>query len=442
MSESGPETGGKKSGFLSGYFGVTLWKRVLIGLALGVLAGLALRWSIGPETADSIATTWIKPFGDAFIQLIRMLIVPLIFTTLAGGVLAMGHPAKLGSIGLKAIGMYLITTLFAVTLGIVMGAIFRPGAGVDFAGVAPSELAGEAPTLVERLIAIIPANPFAALASLDSAAILSVIFFAILLGVTVLVLGEKGKPVGDVIESGAEVMLKMTGWIMELAPIGVFALIAWVTAANGLETFTSVALLAAAVYLGCIIHIILVYGGIIQVILRLPVVQFFRGIFDAQAVAYSTSSSSGTLPVTISNARKNLGIDPAVAGSVLPLGATVNMDGTSLYLGVLALFAAQAFGMDLSVADYFIIALTATLTSIGTAGIPSASLFLLATVLGAIGASAEQTALMVGFLLPFDRPLDMMRTLTNVTGDVTVATAVAKWEGELDEETFRHEAVV
>lgn len=437
--QDGGEAADKKGGFLRGYFQMTLWKRVLIGLVLGVAAGLILRAAFGPDAASAFATTWIKPFGDLFIQLIRMLIVPLIFTTLAAGVMAIGHPSKLGSIGAKAIGLYMITTLFAVTIGIFMGAIFRPGAGVDFTGVTPNEIATDAPTMVERLIAIVPANPFNALASGD---ILAVIFFAILVGIAILMLRDKGKAVGDVIQGGADIMMAITGWVMELAPIGVFALITWVTADKGLATFTSVALLAAAVYLGCILHIVLVYGGLVRFVLGLPAVRFFRGIFDAQAVAYSTSSSSATLPVTISNARKNLGIDPAVAGSVLPLGATVNMDGTSLYLGVLALFAAQAFGIDLSMADYFIIALTATLTSIGTAGIPSASLFLLATVLGAIGATPEQTALMVGFLLPFDRPLDMMRTLTNVTGDAAVATAVAKSEDEMDEEIFRKVTVV
>jgi len=429
----------RRGGFFSFYFGPTLWKRVLVGLALGVGAGLALRSLLGPEAGAVFATTWLKPFGDLFVQLIRMLIIPLIFTTLAAGIMAMGHPAKLGSIGVKAIGLYLLTTLFAVSIGIGMGILFQPGAGVDFSNVVPVPQDREVPTVVERLLAIVPTNPINALSSGD---VLAVIFFAILLGVAILITGEKARSLGNVIEAGAEVMLKMTSWVMELAPIGVFALIAWVTADKGLATFTSVALLAAAVYLGALLHIVIVYGGIIRIILGLPIVRFFRGIFDAQAVAFSTSSSSATLPVTIANVRRNLGVNPSVAGSVVPLGSTINMDGTSLYLGILALFAAQAFGLDLTMTDYFVVALTATLTSIGAAGIPSASLFLLATVLTAIGASPEQTALMVGFILPFDRPLDMMRTLTNVTGDAAVAVTVAKTEGELDEETFRKVSVL
>jgi Na+/H+-dicarboxylate symporter len=430
---------GTKRNWLQVYFGVTLWKRVLVGLALGVIGGLALRAALGPEAATELTTNWFRPFGDGFVRLIRMLVVPLVFTTLAAGVLAMGDPAKLGGIGVKAFALYIVTTLFAVVIGIGMGAILQPGSQADFADVVPSQVGADAPGIVQRLLAIIPDNPFGALASGD---ILAVIFFAILMGVTMLVMGETAKPVANVFTVGAEVMLKLTHWIMELAPIGVFFLLAWVAASQGLATFTSVALLAACVYFGCIIHMVLVYGGIVRFVLRLPIVRFFRGMFDAQAVAYSTSSSNATLPVTISCARKNLGVSNAVAGSVIPLGATINMDGTSLYLGVLAMFAAQAFGFDLDFADYALIALTATLASIGTAGIPSASLFLLATVLTTIGASPEQTALMVGFILPFDRPLDMMRTLTNVTGDGAVAVAVAKWEGELDEKTFRRKAVV
>lgn len=417
---------------------VALWQRVMLGLVLGAATGLALRWGIGPAEASAFATAWFKPLGDVFVQLIRMLVVPLVFTTLIAGVIAMGDPAKLGSIGLKAIGLFILTSLIAVSIGIALGHYLQPGANIDFAGVVPTMVTTEAPSVVERLVNIIPANPFGALATGD---ILAIIFFALLLGVAILVLGKAVKPLGDLVEASAKVMLKITDWVMELAPYGVFFLIAWVSADKGLATFTAVAVLALAVYAGCFLHIVIVYGGLIGVVMRLSIVEFFRGVFDAQAVAFSTSSSSATLPVSISCARENLGVDNAVAGSVIPLGATINMDGTALYLGILALFAAQAFGIDLDFTDYLLIALTATLTSIGAAGIPSASLFLLATVLTAIGATPEQTALMVGFLLPFDRPLDMMRTLTNVTGDIAVSVAVAKSEGELDIETFNRKPV-
>ncbi len=414
---------------LAWWFGITLWKRVIGALFLGIAAGLLL--------GDN--AVYLKPIGDAFVAAIRMLVVPLIFTTLVAGITAMGEPAKLGSIGVRAISLYLMTTLLAVSIGLGFGILFQPGAGIDFTDVTPNPVAAEAPGLVERLINIIPTNPIGALADGN---VLSIIFFAILFGIGILVAGDKGRPVGAVIESGAEVTFRITHWVMEAAPFGVFALIAWVAGTKGIETFQAILTLALAVYLGCFVHIVLVYGGLVRFVLGLPLVRFFRGIFDAQAIAYSTSSSSATLPVTISCAQDNLGIRPAVASSVLPLGATINMDGTSLYLGILALFAAQAFGLPLDFGDYVLVAVTATLASVGAAGIPSASPFLLATVLTVFDVSPEQTALMVGFILPFDRILDMMRTMTNVTGDAAVATAIAKWEDELDEDTFRTPAVV
>jgi Na+/H+-dicarboxylate symporter len=194
---------GTKRNWLQVYFGVTLWKRVLVGLALGVIAGLALRAALGPEAATELTTNWFRPFGDGFVRLIRMLVVPLVFTTLAAGVLAMGDPAKLGGIGVKAFALYIVTTLFAVVIGIGMGAILQPGSQADFADVVPSQVGADAPGIVQRLLAIIPDNPFGALASGD---ILAVIFFAILMGVTMLVMGETAKPVANVFTVGAEVM--------------------------------------------------------------------------------------------------------------------------------------------------------------------------------------------------------------------------------------------
>jgi Na+/H+-dicarboxylate symporter len=429
------------------WFKAVLWKRVLIALILGVIVGLAFRTFGGTYMIDGVTkyvgadfvTTWVKPFGDAFVQLIKMLVVPLVFTTLVTGITAMGHPSKLGTIGLRAFLLYVFTTLVAVSIGLLFGTFFKPGSGVDFTDVAPKVPDGEVPTMTERLINIIPANPLQALASSD---MLAIIFFALMLGIAILMVGKKAEPVKVFFEASVQIMFKITHWVMELAPYGVFALITWVTAVKGVETFSSVLMLALALYLGCMAHMLIMYGGLIKFGLRLPLIRFFRGILDAQVVAYSTSTSAGTLPVTITCVQDNLGVKPVIAGSVLPLGATINMDGTSLYLGLLALFAANAFGIDLSWADYGIIALTATLASIGTASIPSASLFMLAVVLPTIGVTPEQTALMVGFILPFDRPLDMMRTLTNVTGDAAVATAVAKWEGELDEEVFREVAKI
>ncbi len=222
-------------------------------------------------------------------------------------------------------------------------------------------------------------------------------------------------------------MLKVTIVVMSFAPYGVFALMTWVMATQGLGVLDNLLLLALALYAACALHIIFVYGSIIKIILRLPIARFFRGIADAQAVAFSTASSSATLPVTIAVATDNLGIKKSVASSVLPLGATINMDGTAIYLGLVALFAAQAIGIEMTPTNYVMVALTASLASIGAAGIPSAGLLLAVTVLDVINVPTEQAVLIVAF----------MRTMTNVTGDTAVATAIAKFQGELNEEVFR-----
>jgi len=436
---------------LTSWRAMTLWKRVFIGLALGVLVGLGLHYGLGPEKGGDIATTWFKPFGDAFVSLIRMLIVPLIVTTLISGMIAMGDPKRIGSLGARTIGLYLLTTFFAVWLGIIMATIFQPGSGmrelISSSGASSDTVAdklraaGSAKkSLSEYLLAIIPQNPVKAAADGD---VLALIFFSILFGVGVLMTGDKGKPVGDFFESAAEVVMKITMMVMELAPYGVFALLAWVMGVNGLAILSSMGMLALTLYLACILQILLVYGGlIVKGILKLPPVRFFYGIADALGVAYSTSSSSATLPVTISCAEHNLGVDKSVAGSVLPMGATINMDGTAIYLGIVCLFSAQAFGLDLSMGTYFMIALSATMASIGAAGIPSASLFLAVGLLvGVFGISEDQAVLIVAFIFPFDRLLDMMRTVTNVAGDAAVASTVAKWENQLDEEVFRTKAL-
>lgn len=417
---------------MSWWFQIKLWQRVFVGLILGVAFGLAVSLTMEPVAAEALLAK-VRIIGDVFIRLIRMIVVPLIFFTLVAGIYAMGDPKKLGTIGIKAFVLYLVTTFFANLMGLAMGLLFQPGAGVDLGGAEPRAM-GEAKPIGERLMAIIPENPFKALVEGD---VLAVIFFSLLFGVGILMAREAGRAAGAFFEAASEAILKATHIIMELAPFGVFGLIAYVAGTKGIETFTAILSLTLAVYLGCLLHMLIVYGGMLRLMLGLPVVSFFRGMMDAIMVAYSTSSSSATLPVTIRAATENLGISKSVAGSVLPLGATINMDGTSLYLGIVALFTAQAFGYELRPEHFFLIALTCALVSIGTAGVPSASLFLLSIVLDVFQVTPEHTALVIGFIFPFDRLLDMMRTVVNVTGDAAVATAVAKWEGELDEERFR-----
>ena len=406
-----------------------LWARVIAALVIGAILGFIF----GDIAASS---KWI---GDLFIRFIKMLVVPLIFTSLVAGVVSMGDPKRLGSIGIKTIVLYLMTTLFAITIGLVLGTIFSPGAGIDITGVDPYNAVQSSQNISERLFGIVPLNPFESLASGD---VLPIIFFSILLGIGIILGGEKTKKIGEVFSSAAEAILQIAHLVMQLAPFGVLALVAWVSGTMGLAARQNLFILSIILYVGCIIHMFLVYGGLIRFAAGLPLGQFFKGILDAQAVAYSTSSSSATLPITLQCVENNLGVKKTVASSVLPLGATINMDGTALYLGVVALFAAQIFGVQLDLSDYFLIAMTATLTSIGTAGIPSASLFLLATVLSVIGISDAQTALIVGFVLPFDRILDMARTVVNITGDATVSVLVAKSEDEIDQDVFRSESVL
>ena len=425
------------------WFGIDLWKRVIGALVAGLVVGLAMRAALGAETASAVANENIKWIGDLFLRLIRMLIVPLVFFTLVSGVIAMGDPKRLGSLGIKTLALYFGTTAIAVTLGLIMGTIFQPGASLNadsFAGVDTSfmeqatDRADAAGGIIDRLLQIVPTNPVQGLADGD---ILQIIFFGIIFGVGILIAGEAGKPVARFFDSASEVMTKVTEFVMETAPVGVLALMIWIMATQGLGVLQSLGTLAIALYLTCFIHIAITYGGIVKGLLKLPLIPFFRGITDAQAVAYSTASSSATLPVTITCAEENLGIDKSVAASVLPLGATINMDGTAVYIGMVALFGAQALGMDVTLGQYVLVALMATLVSIGAAGIPSAGLILSGAALEQVGIPQAMAWAIIGFILPFDRLLDMMRTMTNVTGDTAVATAVAKWEGELDEEIFR-----
>lgn len=435
---------------MKAWFRMDLWKRVMIGLVLGTAIGLIVRYGASEEQASQIAS-YFKPFGDLFLNLIRMLVVPLIFLTLVSGVLAMGDPKKLGSLGGRAIGIYMLTTLVAVTIGLIVGTILQPGAGFDVGAVSQDQIeatrerlesggametVGVFEQIMRTVLAIVPTNIVQSMVAGD---VLPIIFFAIMFGIGILMAGEAGKPIADAFNSGAEAILKLTLIVMEAAPFGVLALMAWVMAEYGLDVVVALGMMTLAVYLACALHMLLTHGFLMKVVARLPLIPFYRGITDAQMVAFSTSSSNATLPVTMSVAQKNLGVGKPVASSVLPLGATINMDGTALYQGLIALFAAQALGIPVDFGMYITVAVMATLVSIGTAGIPSVSLFLATTTLGVIGATPDQMLLILAPLFAFDRLLDMMRTVTNITGDLAVSTLVAKWEGEFDETVFRAE---
>lgn len=396
---------------------VSLSVKIFIGLAIGVLLGLMI--------SPTAATTYIKPLGTLFLNLIKMIIVPLVLSSLVVGSASTGDVGKLGRIGIKTLAYYLVTTALAVILGLFLANILNPGFGLSIPVDATAE-AKEIPSVVDTLLNIIPTNPIQAMADAN---MLQIIVFALFLGVAITLIGEKGKPFHAFFVSMAEVCYKIVGIIMEFAPVGVFGLITPVVAEHGATALLPLLKVIIAVYLGCIIHALVVYSGTVYLSARMSPLTFFKGAAPAMMLAFTTSSSSGTLPVTMKCAEENLGVPKSIGSFVLPLGATINMDGTALYQGVCALFVAQVYGIDLSFAQQLTIVLTATLASIGTAGVPGAGLIMLTMVLQTVGLPLEGTLLIGGI----DRILDMARTCINITGDLSASILVASTEGELNE---------
>ncbi len=390
--------------------------KILIGLVSAIIVGL-----IVPE---SFANTFIKPLGTLFIRLIKMIIVPLVFSTLVMGAAGVGNVKKLGRIGGKTIAYYLVTTSIAVFIGLVLANVLQPGAGLEMPVNAVYE-GKEAPAIADTLLNIIPTNP---LNGLVEGNMLQVIFFALFVGISMNFVGAKAKPVEAFFDGFAEIMYKITGIIMELAPYGVFGLLVPVVAQYGLDVLAPLAMVIFAVYLGAILHAGIVYSAAVKIFANMSPITFFKGIFPAQTIAFSTCSSSGTLPATTKCVKENLGVSNETSSFVLPLGATINMDGTSLYMGVCALFVAQVYGLDLTIGQQLTIVLTASLGSIGAAGVPGAGLVLLTMVLQSVNLPLEGVALVAGV----DRILDMARTTVNVTGDASAAVIVAASENELN----------
>ena len=398
------------------WFAIPLWQRVIAALVLGVIVGLF--W--GPEAE---AIKWI---GDFFIASIKMLVVPLIFFSIVAGVTAIGDLRKLGSVGGRALLIFLATSQAAVWLGLLLGTLFMPGVGLDRGRIemgTPPEPKDEG--WREMILSIVPQSPVQVMADAN---VLPLIVFALLIGIGILMAKDEGTPLARIFDAGAVVMQKVTIIVMELTPFGVFALMAWVAGSFGLEALFALAKLVALNYAGCLILIGVVYIGILKFVARVPIGAFFRGMIDAQAVAYSTASSSATLPITLRCLERNIGVSRSVSSFVASLGATVNMDGTAMYLGLATVFGAQIFGIDLTFTDYLLVAVTATLGSVGAAGIPGTGLIMMTLVFGTVGVPLETIAFVAGV----DRLMDMMRTVTNVTSDATVATTVAAQVGELD----------
>lgn len=403
------------------WFALPLWQRVLGGLALGVLIGLWLP-AIVP---------WIGFVGDLFVRLIRMLVVPIVFVSIASGVTALADPRKLGSVGGRTVALFAFTTVLAVSLGMLAGLIVQPGVGAAIGG-AQAHALGEPKPIYDQLMGIVPTNIVQSLAEGD---MLAIIFFAMLFGFGVILAGEEGKPMAGLLQSASRVLFHLVRLVMEVTPFGVCALIARAVADNGVAVFTNIGWLAVCVALGVIAQVLFVHLPLIAFVARLPVGRFFKGIIDALVVAFSTASSAATLPVALRIALDKLRIEPGVASTVLPIGASIGKDGTAMYVGLLSIFSLQALGVQPDLPTLAIVLLTGSLAAFGTAPIPSASLFMLAAVLAAVGVSPEQTALIVGFVLPFDRLLDMTRTVASASANLTVTATVARWEKAIDDRT-------
>ncbi|MHC4622920.1 MAG: dicarboxylate/amino acid:cation symporter [Planctomycetota bacterium] len=388
--------------------------QILIAIVSGVAVGLLLGEKAGH----------IKIVGDIFIGLLRMIIVPLILASMVAGIVSIGNVRKLGRIGLRTFIYYATTTILAVLVGLVLVNLIRPGVGVEITAEQAVDLSGREASPVTSIVKdIVPRNLFEAMAG-DK--VLAVIFFSLVLGVAISSVGEKGKSLAAFFEGFNAVMMKITGWIMLLAPFGVFALMAHTIGTMGLGVMRPLAVYMATVVFGLGIHAILTLPVLLFAFGRYSPVRFVKNVFSAVATAFSTASSAATLPITMECVEENAGVSNRVASFVLPLGATVNMDGTALYEAVAAMFIAQAYGISLTVPQQLVIMLTATLASIGAAAIPGAGLVTMVIVLKAVNLPLEG----IGMILAVDRLLDMLRTAVNVWGDACGTVVVARLEGE------------
>ena len=375
--------------------------QIFASLVLSVVVGLVLGdGAIGP------VKTWVAPVGTMFINLIKMMIVPVVLCSLVVGMTSMGDLKKLGRIGMKTVGFYMVTTAIAIVIGFAVASVVQPGIGMALPGEAAPKVK-EAPTIMQVFVNMIPTNPIASMAKAD---ILPVIIFSLFLGAGIIsVGGSRSKLLINLFDAGAEVCYKIIAMIMRLAPIGVFCLLLPVVVQNGPKVLLPLLSVIIAMAIGCTIHAVCVYSSVAAVVGHMSPVRFFRGMAEAMVIAFTTCSSAGTLPVNMD-----------IVSFVLPLGATINMDGTALYMGVCSLFIANVFGIHLTMDQMMMIVLTGTLASIGTAGVPGAGLIMLAMVLQSVGLPLEGLALVAGI----DRVLDMFRTTLNITGDAAVAVAI------------------
>ena len=424
------------------WFAIPFWQRVLAGFVLGALAG----WLMGPA-----AETWFGPLGTVYVNLIKMIAIPLVFFAVVssvGSLAGVSGQRSIAALSGRTFLWFAITAVLAVAVGLSFGLVMKPGVGVDMSSlqVAENYRERDLPGPLDVLINIVPENPFRAFAALGAGktdagqsvivpsnyTILQVIFFAGLLGFALVKLGEKTTGIRSLMDQGRELMIQVTRFVLEATPLGTFGLIAGLVGSYGFEQLIPLGKFVIALYVACAFHIIVVYSGLLLAHGLNPL-KFFRGAAPAMQVGFVASSSFAAMPLSLSSATHNLGVNKDYASFAVPLGASIKMDGCgAIYPALSAVFIAQYMGLDLSAGQYFIIALASVLGSFGTAGVPGTAVIMVTVVLSAAGLPLEA----IGILYAIDRVLDMMRTMTNVTGQVLVPVLVAKETGLLDREVY------
>ena len=410
-----------------------LTTKIFIALLLGAILGIVLYALPASFVRDDIVIDGILyVVGQGFIKLMKMLVVPLVFCSLVCGSMAIGDTKKLGSVGVRTIIFYLLTTALAITVALLVGNLINPGTGLDMSTIqanVTSVDSVESTSLVETILNIIPDNPIGSLASGN---MLQIIVFALLVGVILAKLGEKTEVVGNFFSQFNDIMMEMTMMVMAVAPIGVFCLIARTFAGIGFSAFLPLGKYMIGVLLALAVQCFFVYLGLLKLFTGLNPIKFIKNFFPVMAFAFSTATSNATIPLSIDTLAKKMGVSKRISSFTIPLGATINMDGTAIMQGVAVVFAAQAFGINLDLTDYITVIGTATLASIGTAGIPSVGLVTLTMVFNSVGLPVEA----IGMIMGIDRILDMTRTAVNITGDAVCTTIVAHQNKAINRNIF------
>jgi Na+/H+-dicarboxylate symporter len=399
---------------------ISLTKKILIGILLGLIVGVILNLYF-PSAFVVLNQYLFDPVSNLFIKAIKMVVVPLVFFSLVSGAAGIADPKKLGRIGGKTIVLYMLTTAIAITFAVILANIIQPGTGVTIDQTTEEVKVDKPPSMIDTLVNIVPENPVKAMAEAE---MLQIIFFALLFGIGIALLGNKANRIKEVIEQGNEVTLKLVTLVMATAPYAAFALMARAIGESGIELIGSMAIYMITLLLALLLHMGVTYSTLLAVFAKMNPIFFFKRMMRAMEVAFTTSSSAATLPVTMDVAENDFKVPKSISSFVLPLGATINMDGTAIMQGVAAIFIAQLYGIPLGIDDQLMIILTATLASIGTAAVPGAGMIMLTLVLQSVGLPVEGIAIVLGV----DRLLDMSRTATNIAGDACVAVVVAKGE--------------